>query len=94
MTELQLTLQTNNLQSWRWQNIIQIYKVYGEALQEYARLKKSIQLEWLDNGLNELSACAFDFDQHFKADVEMLNFLIHDLDLEIARRNKLIGVVG
>lgn len=84
----------SNLASWSWQDIIRLYRAYGEQVQEYQRIKKSVQMEWQGRGMNELSFAAFDFDNYFRESVQRLDAQIHVLDLEIARRNNLIGVIG
>lgn len=79
-----------SLEAWSWKEIINLYKLYGEMLIEFERLEKSINPPkphiLFDDELNA-------FLMKFWGDVNQINRNVEALDREIARRNKLIGVI-
>lgn len=83
---------TKQLSSLSWQSIQGIYAILGQRMQEYNDLQKRI-------GIPGTVDINFPDDKNililrFWRDVTKVNEEIKLLDAEIARRNKLIGVMG
>lgn len=92
---------TPQLAKWSWQDITKVYQNYGEQLKEYARMRpifgideaidlvpKPGQMVPVESFENVLAV------GRWFTDVTRINDHIKMLDHEIARRNKLIGVMG
>lgn len=90
MTTLSVT--APKLGNWGWQDIVRVYKVYGQMLKQHNTYKKrchiptTIDIKYPDS--------ANLFIMRFNRDVRKIDLLVSELDKEIARRNDLIGVVG
>lgn len=89
------------LARWSWQEIIKVYRHFGEQLKEYQRLKPvfgvddEIDLTPRPGMIIPVAS----FEQalavgRWLQDVSRINDQIKALDQEIARRNKMIGVMG
>lgn len=81
-----------SLNSFSWQQLQDIYKQYGDRATELLRIKETFKLAQnkagLANGGRDLVSASF------RRDVELTENMLILLDAEIARRNKLIGVMG
>lgn len=81
----------NPLPSWSWQEIQSVYTQYGLELQEYHRIYSLYRQALRCRGLNYYASY---FADSYKRDVQKLDLKVRQLDVEIARRNSLIGVMG
>lgn len=83
---------------WSWQEIFAVYKIYGDQLIEYKRIAETFDLELpvriKPGELIGYSDEKVAFIDRWLGDVIKVNRYIDVLDQEIARRNKLIGVMG
>jgi len=77
--------------SWSWQTIVAVYRVLSDRLQEYNGLHQRINIPHASIEYSDEENLLF---LRFWRDVARLNSEIEVLDREIARRNKLIGVMG
>lgn len=96
----------NKLGNWKWQEIHAMYKVYGEQLREYADTAERFEIAIpMDKELREFATTPgaliptrdlqhADFVNRWFRDVKRIVGQLKALDREIARRNKLIGVMG
>lgn len=80
-----------NLQSWSWGDIQSIYAILGRMLGEYNGVHQRINVP---TARIEYSDHENIFFLRFWGDVRRINDQIKCLDREIARRNRLIGVMG
>lgn len=84
-----LAVMENNLQSWSWQDIIDIYRILGRQLKEYAGYKERCSIP---ESMNiEFSDEENVFISHFNRDVRRLDEQLAALDREIKRRFQLVG---
>lgn len=79
------------LGSWRWQDIQSIYAILGRMLGEYNGVHSRIGVP---KPRIEYGDAENIFFIRFWQDVVRINEQLKVLDREIARRNKLIGVMG
>lgn len=83
---------TSLLMAMSWQDIISLYKVYGEMVMQYKGYKERCQIpSSIKVQFGDLENM---FVLQFNREVKRLDAQINVLDKEIARRNKLIGVMG
>lgn len=79
------------LASWSWKHIEGVYQILGDMLEEYRGLHERIGFPkphiTFSDDLNILLL-------RFWGDVKRINDQLTALDVEIARRNNLIGVIG
>lgn len=88
------TTKNRSLPSRSWQEIYQMYRIYGYQLIELARVKKTFGFSMTERGVLP-SDFMFDVAQHhFQVWVDEINGMLILLDAEITRRNALIGVMG
>lgn len=84
--------------SWSWQNIQAVYQILGRQLNEYKeiadRFEMDLPLKPRPGEIIQYADGSTDFIHHFYAGVSRINEHLRALDQEIARRNKLIGVMG
>ena len=88
----------NKLGNWKWQDIQLTYQVLANQLMEYKEVADRFEMDLpLKPKVGEPIVYAdgsLDFIHHFYAGVNRINNHLNVLDREIARRNKLIGVMG
>jgi hypothetical protein len=77
--------------SWSWQTITAVYRVLSDRLKEYNEFHQRINIPHASIEYSDEENLLF---LQFWRDVARLNSEIEVLDREIARRNKLIGVMG
>lgn len=82
----------NSLSNWSWDEITRAYWAFGSLLEEYAGYKKRCNIP------EQIRIMYSDdeniFIMQFNKDIKRIDANLAELDKEIARRNKLIGVVG
>lgn len=92
------------LMSWSWGDIQRAYIVYGAQLEDYSGIGKRFNVPamgeedtamqiYMENPDSELVIKREDFIARFYYDIGKINLWIKTLDTEIARRNKLVGVM-
>lgn len=88
----------NHLAKLSWQQIAQVYKKYGNQLNEYRaiaiRFDLDLPIKFRPGEIFEYTPDFADFLGRYVLGVSKLNKQLAVLDTEIARRNKLIGVMG
>ena len=87
------SLATNpKLSKWSWQEIQGVYRVYGQQLKHYQQLKNRIDIpETMHIEYTDESNI---FISRFWREIKRLDLSVTQLDREISRRQKLIGVMG
>lgn len=80
-----------SLQSWSWHDIQSIYGILGHMLGHYDGINKRVGIPQAHIKYSDRENLFF---LRFWRDVHCINEQIKCLDREIARRNKLIGVMG
>lgn len=81
------------LSSWSWGDITRVYKSFSDQYQEIDRVSKSVGIRKLEVNIDYLDLKNI-FILRALRDVRKIEAHIAVLDAEIARRNKLIGVIG
>lgn len=86
-----------SLNSWSWKSIHDVYAILGRQLKEYERVARAVGLKLpvlvKPGELIEMPMDKATFVARWYLDVNRINRQIQCLDKEIARRNKLVGVV-
>jgi hypothetical protein len=80
-----------NLQSWSWGDITRIYAILGGMLEQYNGVHQRIKVPKPNIKYSDHENIFF---LRFWGDVRRINEQLQALDAEIARRNRLIGVIG
>lgn len=78
------------LSSWSWQEIVSLYKVYGQMIEERLELQRRIVFPQARIDFDDPTNV---FLMRWHVDIMKICRNIDALDTEIARRNKLIGVI-
>lgn len=81
------------LAKWSWQDIQKVYATLGAQYTEFNRIKATFGLEELKLNINYPDLKNI-FIIRALRDIKRLDLQIAALDKEIARRNKLLGVMG
>jgi len=85
-----MNLTSKPLSSWSWQDIILLYIVYGNMINEMLEIRKRINIVEPNIDFDDPTNI---FLMRFHTDGMKISRNLDALDREIARRNKLIGVV-
>ena len=85
-------LSDKKLSSWSWQEIQGVLRIYGKQLSEYQNVNKRINVP---KSMNiDYTDESNIFISRFWREVKRLDLSITQIDREISRRQKLIGVMG
>jgi hypothetical protein len=80
-----------SLSSWSWKNIQSVYAILGKQLQEHESVRQRCSIP------RQINIHFSDSDNslilRFWRDVNRVEAQLQALDKEIARRNKLVGVI-
>lgn len=83
-------MKNNNLENWSWQEIHGTYKALGLLLQSYEAIAQRIPIPRANIYFTDPENI---FLMRWNADINRIDQQLRTLDIEIARRNQLIGVV-
>lgn len=76
---------TNKLQSWSWKDLYRALSIYNDMFNDFQSIKNKCIMLGLSIG---------EFEQAYKEQMSAIGHYVDLVNCEIARRNKLIGVVG
>lgn len=88
-------MELKSLSSWSWAQIVEKYRSYGAELQELSRVSKIFE----NHDVQQIDVYTIDGSYEivrtaWQNSVDETDGMLVLLDAEIARRNKLIGVMG
>lgn len=78
-------MKRNNLQKWSWRDLYKMLSIYNDMFNDFQSIKNRCIMLGLSIG---------EFEQTYKQQMTTIGEYVDLVNREIARRNKLIGVVG